>query len=399
MGSKASRAESPASPGAIFALIRGGAATTRREVARATGLAPSTASLRVEELIDAGWVSERTDGSMAGRPARRLAVNRDRGIASSISLGANHMSVDIADATGASIATRSIPYSAVDGPASALDFGCAQLAEIISESGSTAALLGVTLGLPTPIDATTGTATASIQAPGWDRLDILGELRSRVGGYALVENDANLLAVAALDTVPVPNPHLIAVKAGSRIGSGFVSGGVLHRGASGAGGEFSHTPTGAASVIACSCGNSGCLESVASGAAVVARLRALGADVTTVDEIVTLAGHGDAVIIELVRTAGSLVGEVLAQAVNFVNPHAVILGGAMSSIPDFVASVRAVLFQHCLPVVSSVLSIREIEDGSTAEGRGGIRLLLDAILSPDAIDADLTASRTAITHP
>ncbi|MYY79861.1 MarR family transcriptional regulator, partial [Streptomyces sp. SID335] len=65
----------PSSPGEVLALLRTGAAQTRADIARMTGLARSTVSQRVDALIAHGFLAEEADGGSAGgRPPRRLRL-------------------------------------------------------------------------------------------------------------------------------------------------------------------------------------------------------------------------------------------------------------------------------------------------------------------------------------
>ncbi len=67
--------------------------------------------------------------------------------------------------------------------------------------------------------------------------------------------------------------HLIFVKAQTGIGSGIISDGALRRGAQGAAGDLGHIQVPRDVDAVCRCGNVGCLEAVASGAAVASQLR------------------------------------------------------------------------------------------------------------------------------
>ena len=102
--------------------------------------------------------------------------------------------------------------------------------------------------------------------------------------------------------------------------------------------------------IPCSCGNTGCLETVASGAALVRILRERGADVSSTEDVVRLAADADPLATRTVRRAGDYLGQVLAANVNFFNPEAVYLGGMLSTLEPFVAAVRSQLYEGCHPL-------------------------------------------------
>ena len=111
----------------------------------------------------------------------------------------------------------------------------------------------------------------------WRDLDLRTELESRIGLPVVVENDANAAAwgefrYGAGEDVD----DLLLVTVGTGVGGGVVLDGRLHRGAFGVGGEIGHmrvVPDG----ILCGCGNRGCLESYASGTALVREARAAAA--------------------------------------------------------------------------------------------------------------------------
>ena len=118
------------------------------------------------------------------------------------------------------------------------------------------------------------------------------------GVPAAVDNDANLAALGEHRLRFGPDEHSITVKAGTAIGAGIIVGGRVHRGATGAAGDITHTRIDSSGDIPCSCGNTGCLETVASGASLVRQMHERGrTDVMTTDEVLALAwgaaGPGD----------------------------------------------------------------------------------------------------------
>jgi predicted NBD/HSP70 family sugar kinase len=224
--------------------------------------------------------------------------------------------------------------------------------------------------------------------PTWHNADLSALLGAHTDVPVLIENDANLLALAE-SALPARSAadHLLAVKLGSRIGCGVITSGRLHRGVSGAAGEISHTPVEGESTISCVCGVPNCLESVASGGAIIELLRRSGYDISSTSDLVALARSGDPVVTSAIREAGSRIGAVLSAIVNFLNPREVVLGGTMSTSPQLVAAIRAELFQRCLPLVADDLEVRAVQDAATGGIRGAISLALDEALSPARINS------------
>jgi predicted NBD/HSP70 family sugar kinase len=378
----------PGSVGDVFRLIRAGVGTSRSSLARISGLAPSTISLRVDALVRLGLVSEGgNDRSRGGRRARLLEVAASAGFVAGMDVGAHHVQLALADLTGALLVVEGIPVAIEQGPDAATEYLWQALTGLIVRSGlDPELLLGLAVGLPAPIESTTGRVVLPSFMPSWHNADLPGLFSRYTDIPVLIENDANLLALAERSETHAELDQLLAVKLGTRIGCGIISAGRLHRGVGGAAGEISHTSVEGESTIPCVCGTPHCLESVASGGAIAARLARQGYDVRTAADVVELGRAGDADVVEVLRNAGTLIGGVLATIVNFFNPRDVVLGGTMSASSPLVAAIRAELFQRCLPLVTEDLDVRAARRPNDAGVRGACSLILEEVLAPSRID-------------
>lgn len=376
--------------GEVLRLIRTGIATSRPALGRETRLAPSTVSLRVDTLERLGLIDEAgNEDSRGGRRARSLRIAPTAGHVAVVVLGVQHLTLALTALTGEILArTRILTPVDVDPELAVADIWRDIQALQKAHGVEPARLWGVAVGLPAPIDRRGERAVFPAFMPNWHGVDIAGLVAALAGVPVLIENDANLLAqaeVPGLRGAP-DGGHLLALKLGNRIGCGIISAGRLHRGLSGAAGEVSHTTVEGDAVLSCTCGTPNCLESVAGGAALVGRLRALGYEISTVEELVEL-GHGsDAAVIGELRIAGARIGAVLAPIVNFFNPGAVVLGGTLAASSPLVASIRAEIFRRCLPQMTESLDVRTAREPETAEVRGASQLILDRVLDPARID-------------
>ena len=166
---------------------------------------------------------------------------------------------------------------------------------------------------------------------------------------------------------------LLLVKVSTGIGAGIIAGGVLQRGARGAAGEIGHNPVADGGGVVCRCGNLDCLEAVASGAALVAALRAAGREVADVPGVVALVRAGDPEAVALVRHAGRRIGEVLAVAVNLLNPQVVVFGGDLAeAFEPLLAGVREQVYRRAVVPVTRELRDRA-ERARGGRGRRGLR--------------------------
>ena len=114
--------------------------------------------------------------------------------------------------------------------------------------------------------------------PGWDGFDVPGFVNAELDCLVVVDNDVNVMALGEHFIGFRDVDHLMFVKVATGIGSGIISDGALRRGAQGAAGDLGHIHVPHDVDAVCRCGNVGCLEAVASGAAVASQLRAAGVD-------------------------------------------------------------------------------------------------------------------------
>ncbi|WP_426997122.1 ROK family protein [Pseudarthrobacter sp. N5] len=379
----------PGSVGDVFRLIREGVATSRPALARRTGLAPSTVSLRVDALTGMGLVVERgSEDSIGGRRARRLSVSADSGVVATADVGANHARIALSDMTGQLLVVEESPLDTASGPIASVEWLWEHFQTALdSVDKKTGDLRGIAIGLPAPIEHPSSKVILPSFMPSWHNADLPRLFRSHTELPILIENDANLVALAENAVPDNGRPsHLLAVKLGTRIGCGIISAGRLHRGAAGAAGEISHISVPGTATLSCSCPEENCLESVASGGALVARLRNAGYSVAGTADVVELGRAGDPAAVEALREAGAHIGSVLSSIVNFFSPHVVVLGGAMSASAPLVAALRAELFRKCLPLIANDLSVRTSINTADAGVKGATHLILEELLAPARIE-------------
>jgi predicted NBD/HSP70 family sugar kinase len=360
----------------IVDLIARGDSLSRSDLARALNLAPSTVSLRVQELLDAGILQESGHvASNGGRRARRLSLSASRGRILAAEVGGGHARLGLLDLGGHLHETRSIPLTIAEGPDPTLELLAAALMELAGEAD----IRGIGVALPGPVDVATGSVEQPSRMPGWRGFRVADALSRRVGLPVFVDNDANLMALGEHDHSLGRSGHSITVKAGTSIGAGIVVAGAVHRGATGASGEITHTRLDGVADIPCSCGNRGCLDTIASGAALVRQMQEHGYEVETTADVLQRARDSDPIATTLVRTAGTHLGQVLSGVVNFFNPDALFLTGSMSTSEPFIAAVRSRIYEACHPLVTRTLRIESARSGQDAALYGAARLVRDRI--------------------
>lgn len=374
-------------PRELLRWVATGAAVSRADLSRLSGLSPSTVSQRVEALISQGLLEEAGAGrSRGGRRPRQLAVPTGGAVVGAIDLGAHHARVGALDLSGRVVQARTLPVRIEDGPEAVLGALLAEVATLVGSAPATGgsapgALRGVGIGIPGPVQHSTGRIVSPSRMPGWNGFDVAAFCADRVDVPVIVDNDANLMALGAHRTAHSELDHAVYIKAGTGIGSGVISSGRLHRGAQGSAGDISHCRVVADPAPPCTCGNAGCLEAVASGAALVTALREQGVPVSDLTGVIRLIDDGDRQATALARQAGRAVGEILAVVVNFFNPQVVAIGGRLADCEPLLASMRATLYERCLPLATQTLLIERVAAGQDVGITGAAHLVIDHVVA------------------
>lgn len=354
----------------IIELVARGEARSRSALAAQLGVAPSTMGARVQNLVDAGILREAGAGTSRGGRRPRMLQLAEAGTILTADLGGGHARIGRHTLGGALGQVDTIDVDLTEGPQVTL----ARISKVLDRFGKDSSVRAIGIGLPGPVDVETGAVDQPSRMPGWPGFRVGDHLRARHGVPVVVDNDANLAALGEHSVQFGAKQHSITVKAGTAIGSGIIVDGRVHHGATFAAGDITHTRIDGSGDIPCSCGNTGCLETVASGASLVRQMRERGhAEVQTVEDVLALArdAHPDATT--LVRTAGTHLGQALSGVVNFFNPHAVFLTGSMSASEPFLAAVRSRVYEACHPLVTQTLRIEAARTGADAILHGAAR--------------------------
>ncbi len=375
--------------GTLLQYLRDGVPRTRRQLADATGLGRSTVAQRVDALLASELVGAAGEAtSSGGRPPTQFAFNPAARVVLAADVGATHVRLALTDLAATVLVTEVVDLDVGLGPEAVLgwivEHGRALLARAGRQDGD---LAGVGIGLPGPVEHATGRPTNPPIMPGWDGFDVPGFVSDALGVVVTVDNDVNVMALGEHSIGFRDVDHLMFVKVATGIGSGIISDGELRRGAQGAAGDLGHIQVPHDVDAVCRCGNVGCLEAVASGAAVATRLRTMGVDAGSSREVVGLVRGGSVPATRLVREAGRTIGEVLASAVSLLNPSVIVIGGSLSQAGDpLLAGVREVVYRRSLPLATSRLQIVQASTGDRSGVVGAAVLVIDHVLAPAAVD-------------
>jgi predicted NBD/HSP70 family sugar kinase len=238
-------------------------------------------------------------------------------------------------------------------------------------------VLGVGMGLPGPVDAATGAIGSSVIMPSWAGLAPAAEFERLVGVPVVLDNDANLGALAeATFGAGRGLGDLVYVKASAGIGAGLILGGRLYRGSTGIAGEIGHVQIRADGAV-CRCGSRGCLETIVSTPRLVEQLQPALTERLTVASMLERAGRGDAAASRVVADAGRTIGRVLADLCNHLNPAAIIVGGELSTAGNLLLDrIREAVDRHAQPGAAGGVRIVAGALGERAQVLGALALVV-----------------------
>lgn len=374
--------------GELFQVLRDGRARTRAEVMHETGLARTTVVIRMGMLRELGLITPAgIAASSGGRPPSRFIFDPRSRLIVGIDLGATHGTVGLTDLRGDVIAEQQHTLDIAAGPDEILGLTLDAAADLLANTGTDpVSLLGVGVGVPGPVEHSTGRPIRPPIMPGWDGFDIPTFVRRRFDVPVLVDNDVNLLALGERATAWPEVDDLLFIKVSTGIGAGIISGGMLQRGARGAAGDLGHVqvPHGR---------GENDLEATASGPAIARELSDATGEWINPANVVERIRVGDPSAIAAARQAGRAIGEVVAICVSMLNPSTVVIGGRLGVyVQEIIAGIREVVYRRSIPLATQHLSIVPAQGGINAGVRGAALMVSEDRLSPDAIDAMLAGS-------
>jgi predicted NBD/HSP70 family sugar kinase len=354
----------------VLGYVRANAPCSRADIAASTGLNKATVSSLIGELLDRRLVRETgLTERRIGRPATMIVMDGAPYAAIGLQVTSQHLTVAGIDLAGERLLSW---RRASHGRGASANKSLAAVAALakraqrrLYEDGRQ--VLGLTVGVAGLVDPD-GVVRLAPNL-GWRDVPVRETLVHALGDPAFpvtVDNDANLAARAEYRYGPLAGTaNLVYLTSEVGVGGGIVADGRLLRGVRGYGGEIGHVPV-VPDGPACGCGRRGCLEAVASVAALVRQVGS-GDPATDLEpevaDVVRRARAQEPAVLAALREAGRNLGYAVGLLANLVNPEVVILGGYYASFAPWL-----------LPAVED-----ELHDRAVAPEAGGCRVVASAL--------------------
>jgi glucokinase len=276
-----------------------------------------------------------------------------------VDLGGTKIAAALGTASGEVAASGVIETRGSDGAEAALKRTAELLERLAGECGAQPLAIG--MGLPGLLDIAAGTALFLPNLPGhWTGVPVARILGAETGKSVYVLNDARMATMGEHTFGAArASATLLMVTIGTGIGGGLVLDGELYLGRLGATGEVGHQtilPEGPR----CTCGNRGCLETLASGTALAAegaalmgqglapRLKALAGDGPVTARLMgEAAGAGDTHVAAAIEKAATYLGIGIANAITVTGVERVVLTGGVATLGELLLGpIRAAIPQR-----------------------------------------------------
>lgn len=382
---------------AVVTAIRRRGPLSRSDLSEHLDYSRASVTGIVGRMIDAEILAEAGEGKSAGgRRPWLLDINPRLGYVVGVDIGATSVDVALADFRG-SILERAGEAADVRGrPEPFLDHVADLIRELLDRRGAAASeVVGIGVGVPGPVEFSSGVLIAPPLMPLWDDFPIRRYLRDFFpNARVVVDNDVNIMAKGEHQAGAGRDmDNFLFIKIGTGIGCGIISHGEVYRGADGAAGDVGHICVDYNGPV-CHCGNQGCLEILAAGPAIAAEALAraeagdspfLAARLAERGELTAIdvgdaAAAGDRAALEIVRRSGRMIGGVLATLVNFYNPEAVFIGGGVAHIGNgLLSAVRQATLRRATALSTRHLRVEYSPLGEDAGVIGGIWLALEHV--------------------
>jgi len=358
--------------GIILNLIRRRQPISRADLARASGLQPSTVSLITEQLIREKWVIYGSVGRLPrGRRPTFLQLNERRALLA-LDLRPSLSTVAVADVNGRFLERQSIQTPAT--PEFAEKVFSERFLRMISDHPE---LLfeGIGVVIPGRFDEK---RSKVVFAPNlkWPEFNLKDPLEKATGLPVKMENAANACVLAEVWFSQVATRNLLAVTISEGVGVGiFIDGHLLHS-ANGMAGEFGHVsldPTGPV----CGCGARGCWEVYASN---WASLRSYGANDPakgpTFQDLLSLAETGDQQALRALDHMAEQIGRGMRMVIASLSPEEIVFVGEFTRLWDHVRLTIERAVKDAVLVGKPPLVRPAAAEPSVARLRGTVALVL-----------------------
>jgi predicted NBD/HSP70 family sugar kinase len=365
---------------------------TIAELCKETNLSVPKVTTLITELIAGGLVKDFGKvGSTGGRRPNIYGLAPDSGFFLGVDVKYNHINIGLIDLQKKLIKiSKDVPYN-LNNTAESFSELCDLIRSFIKDTAiAKDKILGLGLNLSGRINYSTGYSYSFFHF-NEDPLSKLLEKELDLKTY--LENDSRAMAYGEFNCgVVKEEKNVLFLNLDYGLGMGTMINNELYYGKSGFSGEIGHIPLFSNEII-CQCGKKGCLETEASGRALIAlfkeklstgsssSLKKEAHEDIQMQDIINAANNDDVLSIELIAMIGEKLGRGIALLINIFNPELVILGGALASTGEHLhLPIKSAVNKFSLSLVNSDTQLKLSKLGEEAGVMGACLLVRKRLL-------------------
>ncbi|MFA1561456.1 sugar metabolism global transcriptional regulator Mlc [Aliivibrio fischeri] len=330
--------------GRVYKLIDQLGPISRIDLSKESNLAPASITKITRELLDAHLIKETQvqEANSRGRPAIGLEVDNEGWQFLSLRLGRGYLTIALHSLGGEQIIEERQLIKEIEQDE--------LLAKLLNEinvffqkhSKILGRITSIAVSLPGLVISSQGLI---IQMPHYNvkNLPLGPKIYESTGLPVFIGNDTRSWALAEKlfgNSKNIDNSILVSIHHG--VGAGIIMNGEVLQGRTGNIGEMGHIKINKLGAR-CHCGNTGCLETVASAKAIRDQVKnlinnghqtILKDQTITIENICLAANQGDVLAKQVITELGHNLGEAIAIMVNLFNPEMILIGGEINLSKD-----------------------------------------------------------------
>lgn len=293
----------------------------------------------------------------------------------SLDIGGTHTRIGLVDERYGLTDFEIVKTKEIQKAGNTVDNFVAVLRAYWKEHGAGCTIAAISAGFPSTIDRERRTVLSTPNISGFNNIAIAERLEQEFSVPAYIETDVNMLLLFDMMENHIPEEGITCgIYFGTGLGNAVAVDGKLLVGKTGASTELGHIPVRGIDGV-CGCGNSSCIELIASGYHLQDLCEERFPD-TEIGEIFTKHGSSP----EILRFIDDL-SLAAATEINILDPNYIIIGGGLTSMPNFpFAQLEADIYRYArkpFPAeeLSYIYSRQGQENGVIGAGILGFRKL------------------------
>ncbi|MDA3891656.1 MAG: ROK family protein [Salinivirgaceae bacterium] len=318
----------------------------------------------IQELIDEGFIENKGKGeSIGGRKPNTYGLKKNSVYIIGIDMGLKFLRIALFNAAMQKVNDVQLSAISFNERGTLIDEIYKHTQKLLTKSKiDKDKIMGVGINMPGLIDSKNGinyTYLYEQDAP------LVDAITKKFKCPVFIENDTKARTLAEMRYGAAKGyDNALVLQIDWGLGLGMILNGKLYKGNSGFAGEFGHIPINNKGVL-CNCGKIGCIETMASGQALV-RLACEALEHNTNSKLSSIYKHrkeplmptdiisaahlGDQLSVTLINNVGEALGQGVANLIQILNPEIVVLGGVLAKAKDYITTpIEHTLYKYCLP--------------------------------------------------